>query len=66
MGYRLFRRSQISFSVVIMFVYSGNVIVGLWACELVILWVSLLWVCWFVGLCVCCVFVLVCAPSDFA
>ena len=56
MGYRLFRRPQISFLFVCAFVWLGLRdcgIVELWGCEFVGFRVSVLWVRGFAGSCVC-------------
>ena len=69
MGYRLFRRPQISFLFVIVFVCLGFWdcgVVGLCVCGFVSLWVCGLVFCGFVCVCVCvCVFVFVCMLCAF-
>ena len=56
MGYRLFRRPQVLFLCVSVFVCLGLCdceFVGLWGCEFVGVWISVLWVCVCVCVCVC-------------
>ena len=65
MGYRFFRRPQIKFYLLLCLCVWNCAVVGLWGCEFVCLWVSVLLARGIVGLYVC-VCVCVCVLAFFS